>query len=137
MRFAGYAAVFDVADRGGDVVRAGAFRASLAQTGEPRGAKVPLLWQHRGDVMVGRIEYLAEDARGLRVIGRLAETEAGAEAARALRAGRIDGLSFGYRVREARAGEVGTRELVALDLVEVSLVSVPMQRLARVHRVGP
>ena len=83
----------------------------------------------------GEIEYLAEDARGLRVIGRLAETAAGAEAARALRAGRIDGLSFGYRVKDARAGQARTRELVALDLVEVSLVSVPMQRLARVHRI--
>ena len=127
MRFAGYAAVFGVADRGGDVVRAGAFGAVAGKTA------LPLLWQHRGDAPIGRIEYLAEDARGLRVIGRLSETAAGTEAARALRAGRLDGLSFGYRVRDARAGEAGTRELVALDLVEVSLVAVPMQRLARVH----
>ena len=36
VRFAGYAAVFDAVDRGGDVVRAGAFG--------PVGP-VPLLWQ--------------------------------------------------------------------------------------------
>jgi len=42
-------------------------------------------------------------------------------------------LSFGYRVREARAG--AHRELIDLDLVEVSLVAKPMQRLARVHAV--
>jgi len=129
VRFAGYAAVFGVADRGGDVVRAGAFGDVAGKAG------VPLLWQHRGDVAIGRVEYLAEDARGLRVIGRLADSAAGAEAARALSAGRIDGLSFGYRVRDARAGPAGQRELVALELVEVSLVAVPMQRLARVHMV--
>jgi len=129
VRFAGYAAVFGVADRGGDVVRAGAFRDALA-----KGGAVPLLWQHRGDRAVGEIEYLAEDARGLRVIGRLAETRAGRAAAAMLRAGRIDGLSFGYRVREARRVAAG-RELAALELIEVSLVSVPMQTRARVHRI--
>ncbi len=148
MRFAGYAAVFGVADRGGDVVRPGAFRASLAALRQAQGERkiaVPLLWQHSGDVPVGEVEYLAEDARGLRVIGRLAATNAGREAARALRGGGIDGLSFGYRVRGARPVEglpsderrpstgSGLRELTVLDLVEVSLVSVPMQRLARVH----
>jgi len=58
-RFAGYAAVFDRVDRGGDVVRARAIRLP---------AEVPLLWQHRGRP-VGRIERIEEDARGLRVIG--------------------------------------------------------------------
>jgi uncharacterized protein len=41
-------------------------------------------------------------------------------------------LSFGYRVREAKsAGRL--RELIELDLVEVSLVANPMQPEARVH----
>ncbi|MBM3928449.1 MAG: HK97 family phage prohead protease, partial [Sphingomonadales bacterium] len=39
MRFAGYAAVFDAPDRGGDVIRRGAFAGA---------GTVPLLWQHRG-----------------------------------------------------------------------------------------
>ncbi|MDX3911807.1 MAG: HK97 family phage prohead protease, partial [Sphingobium sp.] len=42
VRFAGYAAVFDAVDRGGDVVRGGAFGALV-------GRSVPLLWQHRVD----------------------------------------------------------------------------------------
>ncbi|RYY22427.1 MAG: HK97 family phage prohead protease, partial [Sphingomonadales bacterium] len=45
-----------------------------------------------------------------------------------------NGLSFGYRVREARRGRV--REIRALDLVEVSLVANPMQKLARIHAVA-
>lgn len=118
--FAGYAAIFDVADRGGDVVRRGAIR---------HGSGVPLLWQHRG-TPIGRVLKLAEDRRGLRVIGTVSDPQA----ARLLRAKAIDGLSFGYRVVEARqAGPV--RELRAVDLMEISLVAAPMQRSARIHSI--
>jgi phage head maturation protease len=85
-----------------------------------------LLLQHQAGRVIGTVEHLSEDSRGLRVIGRVS----GVDAARIA----PSGLSFGYRVREARdAG--GARELLALDLVEVSLVRKPMQRLARVHAV--
>ncbi|KTF69822.1 HK97 family phage prohead protease [Sphingomonas sp. HT-1] len=120
VRFAGYAAVFDAVDRGGDVVRRGAFGPVRA---------VPLLWQHRG-APVGRIEAIGEDARGLRVIGRVEDPRLASLVAK----GAVAGLSFGYRVQAARAGRV--RELTALQLIEVSLVAEPMQPLARVHAVG-
>ena len=126
MRFAGYAAVFDRPDRGGDVVRPGAFAGALA-----RGGAVPLLWQHAPGRPIGRIEYLKEDKRGLRVIGRLSGGAAGREAAALLKEGTVRGLSFGYRVRAA-AGD-SPRELTELELVEVSLVTFPMQPKARVH----
>ena len=127
MRFAGYAAVFDRPDRGGDVVRAGAFARALK-----RGAgSVPLLWQHETGRPIGRIDYLREDKRGLRVIARLSESAQGREAAALLEEGAVSGLSFGYRVREAKGSE--PRELIDLDLVEVSLVTLPMQPKARVH----
>lgn len=120
LRFAGYAAIFDRVDHGGDVIRPGAFAAA------PRA--VPLLWQHRG-APVGTIERIATDARGLRVIGRIED----AGVAALVRAGRLRGLSIGYRARGSRRGPV--RELTALDLIEVSLVAQPMQPLARVHMV--
>ena len=123
MRFAGYAAVFDRPDSGGDVVRKGAFAEALGRIGE-----VPLLLQHKGQP-VGRIEHLSEDRRGLRVIARVEDGRVGEMVRRGMR-----GLSFGYRVREADAVG-GVRELRALDLVEVSLVARPMQKLARVHAV--
>ena len=119
VRFAGYAAIFDVPDRGGDVLRRGAFAGA---------GRVPLLWQHRG-APVGVIEALAEDSRGLRVIGRV---DAGA-AADAVRGGALNGLSFGFRVGAARQGR--WREITAVRLLEVSLVAQPMQHWARVHAV--
>lgn len=82
-----------------------------------------------GGPPVGTIETIGEDSRGLRVIGRVED----ARLAALVRAGAVDGLSFGYRVKAARRGRV--RELTALDLVEVSLVAQPMQPLARVHAV--
>jgi HK97 family phage prohead protease len=115
--------VFDRPDSGGDVVRRGAFAEALKRVGE-----VPLLLQHKGQP-VGRIEHLSEDKRGLRVIARVEDGRVGELVRRGMR-----GLSFGYRVREASA-DAGLRELRALDLVEVSLVKRPMQKLARVHAV--
>jgi uncharacterized protein len=119
-RFAGYASVFDAPDRGGDVVRRGAFRV--------RGS-VPLLWQHGGEP-VGEVEWIGEDSRGLRVIGSVRQPALAAAVAR----GAVNGLSFGYRVRQAKRGRY--RELLQVELAEVSLVASPMQKLARVHAVA-
>ncbi len=125
LRFAGYAAVFDRPDKGGDIVRKGAFLRALQKGGE-----VPLLWQHKAGAVIGRIEQLREDARGLRVIAAVGD----ARASRLLGSGKVDGLSFGYRVREAKSAGAH-RELIELDLIEVSLVANPMQPRARVHAV--
>ncbi len=131
VRFAGYAAIFDRPDRSGDVVRKGAF--ARAVKAGPQG--LPLLWQHAPGQPIGRIDHLSEDKRGLRVIGRLSGGSGTArEAAALLGEGALSGLSFGYRVRDARPAN-GVRELTDLDLVEVSLVTFPMQPLARVHAV--
>ncbi len=118
--FAGYAAVFDVVDRAGDVVRAGAFAGA---------GPVPLLWQHRG-AAVGTLTAVREDARGLRVEGVVEDPVL----ARAVRSGAVAGLSVGYRAVSVRQG--ARREVLEVALVEVSLVAVPMQRLARVDRVA-
>ena len=119
LAFAGHAALFDRVDRAGDVMRAGAF-------GPPRS--VPLLWQHRGPP-IGSAE-VREDAAGLLVNGRI-DAE---EVARLVRARAVDGLSVGYRARRTRQG--AWRELLLVDLVEVSLVAVPMQPGARVTQIG-
>lgn len=120
IRFAGYAALFDRVDRAGDVIRRGAFQGA---------GPVPLLLQHRG-APVGRIEALHEDERGLRVAGSIADPALVAE----VRAGALAGLSVGYRPLAVRQG--ARRELTRVDLVEVSLVAVPMQPLARIDAVA-
>ncbi len=118
MRMAGYAAIFDAPDRGGDIVRKGAF-ARAAKAG------LPLLWQHDTSRRIGFVESLSEDERGLRVIARIDDNDA------PVRAGA--GLSFGYRIRGMDKRTY--RELTDLDLIEVSVVTHPMQPLARVLAV--
>ena len=110
-RIAGYAAVFDVPDAGGDVVHRGAFARSLA-------TPVPLLWQHDAHAPIGTIDHLSEDRRGLRVIASPADTRTGRDAARLLQAKALTGLSFGYRVRASTPGKAagaGVRHLTDLE----------------------
>ena len=116
--------MFDRVDRGGDVVRRGAFAGALA-----KARSVPLLLEHDPTRVIGVAEGLAEDARGLRVLGRVIP-RVGALVA----AGRLRGLSFGYRVK--RAAGANPRSLIEVELIEVSLVRRPMQPLARVIAVG-
>ncbi len=126
LRFAGYAALFDIADAGRDTIRRGAFARTLAE----RSAPLPLYWQHRPDQPIGEIEAIAEDARGLRVIARIDRPDS--RAAMMLAKGEVSGLSFGFRTRAARQSDAG-RELLEIDLFEVSLVTHPLQHGARVH----
>lgn len=129
LRFAGYAALFDIADAGRDTIRRGAFARTLAE----RSAPLPLYWQHRSDQPIGEIEAIAEDARGLRVIARIDRPDS--RAAMLLAKGEVSGLSFGFRTRAARQSDAG-RELLEIDLFEVSLVTHPLQHGARVHFVN-
>jgi len=131
LRFAGYAAVFGRRDSGGDTIVPGAFTASLAAR-KARGGRLPLFWQHRPDKRIGWIDLAEEDAHGLRVIATVTDPDGGP--GRALARGAANGLSFGYHVRDGRKMADG-RELRSVDLLEVSLVTRPMQPLARVHMI--
>ncbi len=128
LRFAGYAALFGIADAGRDTIRPGAFARTLAA----RKAPLPLYWQHRPDQPIGTVEHAAEDERGLRIIARIDRPDS--RAALLLAKRQVDGLSFGFRARAARQSETG-RELLEIDLFEVSLVTHPLQYGARVHLV--
>jgi HK97 family phage prohead protease len=131
-RIEGYASWFGVEDTGGDVVEMGAFCDSLARIAA-EGRRVKMLWQHDPTQVIGVWEEVVEDARGLRVKGRLLDgVERAREAAALLAAGALDGLSIGYTVRRAVKDEGGRRLLKELELWEVSLVTFPMLPSARV-----
>lgn len=129
LRFAGYAALFGKPDACRDVIRPGAFARTLAERRDP----LPLYWQHRADLRIGWVETVAEDARGLRVVAVI-DNPCGA-AGLALKRGTVTGLSFGYRALSSRRTETG-RELLDVELLEVSLVTHPMQHGSRVHLIA-
>ncbi len=126
MKLAGYAALFGIPDADRDTILPGAFAASLAQ-----GERLPLFWQHRPSQRIGWVDFAREDARGLRVVASL---DPGTRPAAMLTGGAVSGLSFGYRAKDFRLTPRG-RELRAVDLFEVSLVTHPLQHGARVHFV--
>ncbi|WP_417587536.1 HK97 family phage prohead protease [Pararhodobacter oceanensis] len=129
----GYASLFGVKDRGGDIVMPGAYAASLERL-RAQGGRVRMLWQHNQGEPIGVWDEVVEDAHGLRVSGRLlADVAKGREAAALMAAGAVDGLSIGYRTIKAENLPGGGRKLLELDLWEVSLVTFPMLGAARVN----
>lgn len=126
----GYGSVFDNVDLGGDIIAPGAFAASIQA-----GRKVKMLMQHDPADVVGTWDAVEEDGRGLRVRGRLLTTiSKGAEAYELIKAGAIDGLSIGYRTVKSMMRD-GKRVIMQAELWEVSLVTFPMNDLARIDAV--
>lgn len=132
----GLAAAFGNQDRGGDIILSGAFTDSLRRL-RAQGRILPMLWQHEAKEVIGLWQDLWESATGLQVAGRLIPQVTRAREAEALiAAGALNGLSIGYRI--ARGGAVldrqsGRRYLKRLELVEISLVTFPMNEQARLH----
>ena len=129
LRIAGYAALFDITDAAHDTISPGAFTATLARQREP----LPLYWQHDARQRIGTVERIGEDARGLRVVARIDRPASRAAALLAARS--VSGLSFGYRATQAHRLPHG-RELIAVELLEISLVTHPLQHSARVHLIA-
>lgn len=123
----GHAALNDRPDQIGDVIRAGAFAASLRAL-----PQLPMLLQHRRGAIAGRWTRVSEDGMGLYVRGLV-----DAPAALTLIRRGLDGLSIGFRARTWRQLPGGGRELVRVDLVEISLVAEPMQTAARFRAALP
>ncbi len=130
--FAGYASVFHVRDDAGDIVLPGAFRNSLKRTG-PRAVR--MLWQHDISRPIGVWIDIREDSRGLFVRGQLALNSAtGREVAELVKIGAVDGLSIGFRtIRASRDRLRKARLLHQVELWEISLVTFPMLRSARIR----
>lgn len=132
--FRGYASLFGEVDLGNDKVLPGAFAAALAR----RGADgVRMLFQHDPGQPIGVWDEIVEDARGLRVAGRLTTATAkGREVLELMRAGAIDGLSIGFRTVRSRIEKPGrARAIIEADLWEISVVTFPMQPGARIDRL--
>ena len=134
--FEGYGSVFGNKDLGNDVIERGAFLKSLKRR-KPQNVK--LLYQHKSDMPIGVFDEIKEDEHGLVVKGRLAlKTQAGAEAYELLKMGALDGLSIGFRVnpKEVSYDKRGNRRIIKeVDLMEVSLVTFPMNPQATVRSV--
>jgi len=133
--FEGYASLFGKPDGAGDVVAPGAFAASLRKRPPEQ---VRMLYQHFAHEPLGVWETIREDSRGLYVRGRLTLDVPRVRDVRELIAdGALDGLSIGFRtVRAKRDAKTGMRELLEIELWEISVVTFPLLKGSGVTAIG-
>src|SRR6185436_7396188 len=118
-------------DLGGDIINKGAFARTLRQR-EFR----PLLWQHQMSEPIGVEKSIREDGKGLLGTWELLDTQRGSEAYTLLKAGAVRSMSIGYIPGEFSFEEEGKiRRLTDVELLENSVVSLPMNEQARVQSV--
>lgn len=133
--FEGYASLFNIEDLGGDTVIPGAF----ADTLKKRGAGgIKMLAHHDRRDIIGVWAELKEDGQGLFASGKLfLDDDDGRKIHTRMKAGALDGLSIGYRIKaeEITDRQAYKRNLIKLDLFEISVVSFPMQDEARISAV--
>ena len=135
--FTGYGSIFGNEDQGNDIMKKGAFTKSL--TKRP-ASKVKMLYQHKTDEPIGIFTDMYEDNKGLYVKGQLAMgTQKGREAYELLKMGALDGMSIGFKADPDKQGynenKRGVRTLKEVDLMEISLVTFPMNESALIETV--
>lgn len=136
--FEGYGSTFGNVDQGMDLVEPGAFKRTLKAKKLPQ---IKMLRDHNTRQIIGQWLELSEDDRGLKARGRLFIKETdhvplARETYTLMRAKALDAMSIGYRTVKAAYDETsGVRRLKELDLWEISVVTFPMNDLAKVGGV--
>lgn len=127
--FEGYASTFGNTDRGGDVVQKGAFTASLTKM-MPK-----MIYQHNMREPIGVYTEIKEDAIGLYVKGKMPKgNRLSADVYALLKCGAIDSMSIGFTIDDYTQKD-GITYLDKLTLWEISLVTIPMNEMAKITNV--
>lgn len=125
----GIAWPFSTPDRMGDLIEPMAFKSAAPP--------VPMLAYHDPRKPVGAWDSLAVKSDGLHVAGKLLidDVPLARELRALVQAGAVKGLSIGFETKRATTRKGGGRTITALDLAEISLVTIPMHPGAKVSGV--
>lgn len=148
MTFSGYGAYFNNIDSYGDIIVPGAFK-SAVNYAKRTGDYPALMVQHGADgyTPVGIFTKMVEDENGLYVEGKLADTERGREYYTLMKMEprpAIKGMSIGYFTKKAEYPSEENRKsfpkgcmrkILEVELVEISLVTVPANKKATITGV--
>ena len=122
----GIAWPFGSPDRVNDMIQPGSFKSAAFP--------IVMLFQHDPDLPVGVWESAVETKAGFEVKGRLLipEVAKAVEAHALLKARAITGLSIGFKTLKSMRRADGGRTITALDLMEISLVTIPAHPGAKI-----
>jgi HK97 family phage prohead protease len=131
----GYAAVFNSdsvlmgrSTKFVERIAPGAFTRTISERPDVRA-----LWNHESGAVIARAPKtltLTEDEKGLKASIRLVDTTVNRDLIANVKAGNVDGMSFGFRVvaeewRDDKENKREIRTLLDVDLLEVSAVTFP------------
>lgn len=130
--FEGYASLFSTLDLSKDSVSKGAFAKGLKHKSP---LSIKMLYQHNPSEQIGIWQTIKEDHKGLYVKGKLLkEIQKAKEVWALMKQGALDGLSIGYKtVRSKSINKGSIRQLLEIELYEISIVTFPMHPDARVQ----
>ena len=134
--FEGYASTFGNEDSGGDTIRKGAFKAGLEKLRKEK-RKIKMLWQHDRYTPIGGFPVFDEDSKGLWVQGKLTLGVQKSDETRLLMLDDvIDSMSIGgYVIKELWDNKTFKRELLEIELREISPVTFAANTQARIEAV--
>lgn len=137
LAFEGYASHFKTPDAYGDIILPGAFEKTIKERPWP----VQMLRGHVPSQVIGRWTDMKEDDTGLRVMGELTPGHSQAQDVAAMLRHAGGSLSIGFNLpdpggyKQLTKDPFGPREISSLELVEISVVTFPADRAARVDQV--
>jgi len=126
--FEGYLSTFGNVDEGDDMFVAGCFDESLKEM------RPDLLWFHQRLEVIGVFEELQVNEKGLWVKGKLPKSDSlvSGRVIPQMKVGSVRSMSVGYYAMEYDLNDDDVRVITKAYLVEGSLVSQPMNRMATV-----
>lgn len=123
----GLAWKFGTPDRIGDVILPGAFSKAVMP--------IPMLFGHDLSDPVGTWDSATEKSDGLHLAGKMliSDVVRAKEVFALVKSGAARGLSIGFITKKAKSLPGGGREISDLELLEASIVTIPMHASARVR----
>lgn len=116
----GYAAVYGNIDSYNDIVQAGAFDNFLSS---PDIKRCKFCFNHKLDDVIGIIEEVKTDDKGLWFRAKVSNTSLGKDVAELISDGALSEFSIGYKTVKSNYKDDGVRLLTELYLYEISVVS--------------
>jgi HK97 family phage prohead protease len=124
----GYASIFNNIDSDNDIIRNGAYKKTISETGH----RVKYLYQHDMNKPIGKMRMLEEDEKGLVFEAEIAKTTLGKDVMELIKAGILTENSVGIMPVRKEMNVDGQREIYEVRLFEVSAVTLAANDEAKI-----